>query len=71
MNKVFVDVGISLDGFMAGLIDEFTLHIAPIILGKGVRPFENINKEIFSVEISNVVNSPIVTHLYYKIKNLS
>jgi dihydrofolate reductase len=53
----------------AGLIDEFTLHIAPMIMGKGVKLFENIDKEKFSVEISEVVNSPEVTHLFYKVNN--
>lgn len=49
-------------------IDEFNFCIAPIILGKDVSPFENINKENYSVEISNIVNTPIITHLYIKEK---
>ena len=51
----------------AGLIDEFTLHLTPRIMGKGVKLFENIDKEKFSVEIKEVVNSPTVTHLFYRI----
>lgn len=53
----------------AGLIDEFTIHTTPMIMGKGIRLFENIDKEKFSVEISEVVNSPEVTHLFYKVNN--
>ncbi len=53
----------------AGLIDEFTLHLAPIIMNNGVKFFQNIDKEKFSVEIKEVVSSPTVTHLFYKVKN--
>jgi dihydrofolate reductase len=57
----------------AGLVDELSLHVAPIIMGKGVRLFDNSGKpdEIkFSLEISNVVHSPIVTHLIYNVIKL-
>jgi dihydrofolate reductase len=53
----------------AGLIDEFNIHVAPIILGEGVRLFENIEKEKFSFEIKEVVSSSLVTHLFYKVTN--
>ena len=52
-----------------GLIDEFNIHIAPIMISKGVRLFENVEKEKFTVEIIDVINSPIVTHLFYKVIN--
>jgi dihydrofolate reductase len=53
----------------AGLIDEFIIHIAPMMLGRGVKLFENLKRESFSFEIKNVVNSPLVTHLFYNVKN--
>lgn len=53
----------------AGLIDEFIIHIAPMMLGRGVKLFENLNIESFSFEINNVVNSPLVTHLFYNVIN--
>ena len=53
----------------AGLIDEFTVHIAPIIIGGGIRLFENIEIEKFTVEIIDVTNSPMVTHLFYNVIN--
>jgi dihydrofolate reductase len=52
----------------AGLVDELILHQAPIILGKGVRLFENIDNTKFSLEVNNVVNSNEVTHLFYMLK---
>lgn len=51
----------------AGLIDEFSIHLVPIMLTNGIRLFEGINKEKFSFEIIDVVNSPSVTHLTYKV----
>jgi len=51
----------------AGYIDEFSIHIAPIILGKGIRLFDNINKEKVSLEIIKTLNSSLVTHIYYKV----
>ena len=53
----------------AGLVDELYLHIAPIILGKGVRLFENLEKSKFFFKINNVINSPEVTHIIYQVYN--
>lgn len=51
----------------AGFVDEFNLHLAPIILGSGVPLFEKINSDNFWFEIADVIHSPAVTHLYYRI----
>lgn len=51
----------------AGLIDEFTIHLAPVMLGEGVRLFDRINPESVKVEIADTVHSSQVTHLRYKI----
>src|SRR3972149_10307216 len=55
----------------AGLIEEFNIHLAPILLGKGTRLFENLSaaSNNYSLEINKVVGSQIVTHLYYKVIN--
>jgi len=55
----------------AGLIDEFSIHIAPMLMGNGIRLFKNLQKEKFSFEISNVIQSPAVTHIFYKVINKS
>lgn len=59
--------------FNAGLVDELNIHIAPIMLGRGVRLFDNIDNGKITLEINNVIHSPMVTHLFYKVinKNLS
>ena len=38
-------------------------------MNNGVKLFENIDKEKFSVEIKEVVSSPTVTQLFYKVIN--
>jgi dihydrofolate reductase len=51
----------------AGLVDEFTIHYAPLFLGQGTRLFDHIDKDRFTVEIMKVIQSPLVTHLQYKV----
>jgi len=53
----------------AGLVDEFTIHVAPIMLGEGVRLFENLVKYKFSVDTLDAIPSRLVTHLRYKVIN--
>ena len=53
----------------AGLVDELNIHITPIMLGRGVRLFDNIDDGKITLEIINVIHSPMVTHLFYKVIN--
>ena len=51
----------------AGLVDEFTIHIAPVILGSGIRLFEGIDKNKYNIDIVDVIPSELTTHLRYKL----
>jgi dihydrofolate reductase len=49
----------------AGLVDEFWLHVAPILLGDGERLLENVGD--LEVEQVRAVEAPGVTHIRYRV----
>ena len=54
----------------AGLLDEMQIHVAPVLLGRGVRLFEDhVGAQPPEVEATRVIRSPAVTHLRYSIAN--
>lgn len=50
----------------AGLLDEIDIHIAPILLGNGVRLFNPMDTGQIDVTCVRVVDSEAVTHLKYR-----
>ncbi len=51
----------------AGLVDEFHLALAPVFFGEGRRLFDGIDRRAISLEITETINSPLVTHLRYAV----
>ena len=51
----------------AGLVDEIYLHVAPILLGDGVRLFEHLGDRSIRLEPLSVLEAPKVTHLRYRV----
>jgi dihydrofolate reductase len=51
----------------AGLVDELNLHLAPVMLGGGVRLLDGLDPEHVKLEQRRVLASPQVTHLYYDV----
>ncbi len=51
----------------AGLVDEFQLHVVPILLGGGVRLFEG-DAEQRKFEQTRVLETPGVTHLMFRVR---
>jgi dihydrofolate reductase len=52
----------------AGLLDQMQIHVAPVLLGGGVRLFEDhVGAQPPAVELTRVVHSPAVTHLRYRV----
>jgi dihydrofolate reductase len=50
----------------AGLLDELHLHVAPTLLGSGERLLENVGDPV--LEPVEVVASPVVTHVRYRVR---
>ncbi|MGH2534662.1 MAG: dihydrofolate reductase family protein [Thermomicrobiales bacterium] len=50
----------------AGLLDELQIHLVPILLGGGVRLFEQLDADQVALERVRVIDSPTVTHLKYR-----
>jgi dihydrofolate reductase len=52
---------------LAGLIDEVWIDLVPILLGTGIRLFENMSTQPIELEITKVIDAPGVTHLRYRV----
>jgi dihydrofolate reductase len=53
-------------GLRAGHIDEFTLTIAPVVLGAGKRLFDGFDTPL-NLEPRKVWHSPLATHIEYRV----
>ncbi|MEA2398710.1 MAG: hypothetical protein QOK25_2266 [Thermoleophilaceae bacterium] len=51
----------------AGLVDDFQVHVAPVLLGGGTRLFGDLGTELPELERTRVIDSPTVTHLRYRV----
>jgi dihydrofolate reductase len=49
----------------AGLVDQFELHLVPVLLGDGERLFENVGD--LKVQQVRAVEAPGVTHIKYRV----
>jgi dihydrofolate reductase len=52
---------------IAGLLDEIYIDLAPILLGSGIRLFDNLGTEPIELESTGVVEGSGVTHLKFRI----
>lgn len=51
----------------AGLVDEMQIHVAPLLLGGGVRLFDNVQGTPFELEYTQVIESASVSHLRLRV----
>lgn len=47
----------------AGLVDEFSIALAPVFLGGGIRLLDGIDAHSVGVDLVEAIHSPMVTHL--------
>jgi dihydrofolate reductase len=51
----------------AGLVDEIQIHVAPLLLGGGVRLFDGVDGDGIELQLTRVVDSPAVAHLRFRV----
>lgn len=51
----------------AGLVDEFQVHVVPVLLRGGARLFDNLADTEVEIEGTRVIGSPAVAHLRYRV----
>lgn len=51
----------------AGLLDEIQIHVAPVLLGGGVRLFDDLGPEQIELEPAGAIESDDVTHLRFRV----
>ncbi len=52
----------------AGLIDEFTIALSPVLFGSGIRLFEGVDASRVALDPVRAQPSPRVTHLTYAVR---
>lgn len=52
----------------AGLVDEIYIQLVPLLLGAGVRLFENLGTEAIELDMTRAIKSPFVTHLRFRVE---
>jgi dihydrofolate reductase len=52
---------------VAGLVDEILIHVSPILIGGGVRMFENLGEHEIMLELLETFPGPKASHLRYRV----
>ena len=51
----------------AGLLDEVHVDIVPVLLGDGVRLFDNLGPGHIELERTGIIEAPDVTHMTFRV----
>ena len=68
--RVFISGGASAiqQTIGAGLLDQLRIDLAPVLLGEGVRLFDNLGIQNVELEATQVIAAEGVTHLTYRLR---
>ncbi len=58
---------VAYQALQAGLLDEVSVHVVPVLLGGGVRMFNPSDAKPVELECTGAVNTPKVTHLTFRV----
>jgi dihydrofolate reductase len=51
----------------AGLVDEISIHLVPVLFGSGTRMFENLGGVHIQLDTTSVIETPEATHLRLRV----
>ena len=51
----------------AGLIEEISIHLVPVLFGSGTRMFEHLGSEHIQLETTSVIETPAAIHLGFRV----
>jgi dihydrofolate reductase len=51
----------------AGLVDEISIHLVPVLFGSGTRLFEHLGSQHIQLEIVEVIETPAAVHLRFRV----
>jgi dihydrofolate reductase len=66
-NVVLCTASILQQALQAGLVDEIHVDVAPLLLGNGVRLFDNMGGKPIELESIRTIEAPGVTHLGFRV----
>lgn len=55
----------------AGLLDEMQIHLIPILLGNGIRLFEDLDPRGIALKRASSIETPGATHLRFEVAKLA
>ncbi len=66
-NIALATASITQQALKAGLLDEISIDLAPVLLGEGIRLFDHLGIEPIELERMRVIEAPGVTHLTFRV----
>lgn len=52
----------------AGLVDEISIHLVPVLFGSGTSLFEHLDIGHVQLEPTEVIDTPVATHLRFRVR---